>query len=224
MKNDQNFRSKRKEQTLAPQWCGSFAFVLLKVYLVVTSTTTGADDSTPFLWLLKAPLGETDSEINKGALMKRLVSSLLILAAAFLAGCAHTYGLRENWIDDDDLKKIQTDPNIHNIAPTLGTPVFTEIHGDTLELVYNYRAHLYKSAKDMKEYKPNDKDRTNLWSKKTDVLGLLVVGNKIVGIRHRGDYAPDNQNVKAEGNSNLWLILGGIAIIGGLLVIILTGE
>lgn len=157
--------------------------------------------------------------------MKRLVSSLLILAAALLAGCAHTYGLRENWIDDDDLKQIQADPNIHNIAPSLGTPVFTELHGDTLELVYNYRAHLYKSEKDQKEYKPTDKDRTNLWSNKTDVIGILVVGNNIVGIRHRGDYAPDNQNVKAESTSKTWLIVAGIlGTVGLTLLIILLGD
>ena len=152
--------------------------------------------------------------------MKSFYCVLLAFASVFLFGCAKTYGLKENWIDDDDLKKIQIGADIYNILPSLGTPVFTEMHGDTLELLYNYRAHLYESEKDSREYKPNDKNRTSLWSNKTEVAGLLVVNHKIVGVRYRGDFPSDNQNLKVESLS-LTKLLGVLGVAGLTLVVVL---
>lgn len=152
--------------------------------------------------------------------MKSFYCVLLAFVSVIFFGCANTYGLKENWIDDDDLKKIQIGADIYNILPSLGTPVFTEMHGDTLELLYNYRAHLYESEKDSREYKPNDKNRTSLWSNKTEVAGLLVVNHKIVGVRYRGDFPSDNQNLKVESLS-LTKLLGVLGVAGLTLVVVL---
>ena len=112
--------------------------------------------------------------------MKKSIFALIALTVLFLTGCASTYGLKENWVDDDDMQTILAEPNIQKIAPLLGTPVFTEYRGDTVEFVYNYRPHLYKSVRDGRDFKPNDKDRVDLWSVRTELVGIMVVNNRII--------------------------------------------
>ena len=150
--------------------------------------------------------------------MKYSVSALIILIVALLTGCASTYGLKENWIDDDDMQTILTEPNIQKIAPILGTPVFTEYRGDTVEFVYNYRPHLYKSTRNGRDYKPNDKDRVDLWSVRTELVGILVVNNRIIGLRPRADYNVVDNNTNVKSGFPVWLIILGIVATAGIII------
>jgi hypothetical protein len=152
--------------------------------------------------------------------MKYSIRALIILAVALLTGCAATYDLKENWIDDDDMQTILAEPNIQKIAPLLGTPVFTEYRGDTVEFVYNYRPHLYKSARNGREFKPNDKDRVDLWSVRTELVGILVVNNRIIGLRPRDDYNVVDNNTTVKTTTPVWLIILGIVATAGIIVLI----
>lgn len=154
--------------------------------------------------------------------MNRLLWVFVLLISVFFSGCASTYGLKENWIDEDDLQTALSDPNIQNLAPKMGTPVFTEYHGDTVEFVYNYKPHLYKSVRNGREYKPNDKDRVDLWSSRLERVGLLVVGNRVVGIRPRSDYATVENNTSANQSSNWWIILIAVLAAVGVTIAIIA--
>ena len=152
--------------------------------------------------------------------MKYSIRALIILAVALLTGCAATYNLKENWIDDDDMQTILAEPNIQKIAPLLGTPVFTEYRGDTVEFVYNYRPHLYKSVRDGRDFKPNDKDRVDLWSVRTELVGIMVVNNRIIGLRPRDDYNVVDNNNTVKTTTPVWLIILGIVATAGIIVLI----
>ncbi len=156
--------------------------------------------------------------------MKKSIFALIALTVLFLTGCASTYGLKENWVDDDDMQTILAEPNIQKIAPLLGTPVFTEYRGDTVEFVYNYRPHLYKSVRDGRDFKPNDKDRVDLWSVRTELVGILVVNNRIIGLRPRPDYAAIQNNTEVSQHTPAWLILLGILAIAGVVTAVILSE
>ena len=156
--------------------------------------------------------------------MKKSIFALIALTVLFLTGCASTYGLKENWVDDDDMQTILSEPDIQKIAPVLGTPVFTEYHGDTVEFVYNYRPHLYKSVRNGRDFKPNDKDRVDLWSVRTELVGIMVVNNRIIGLRPRPDYAAVQNNTNVSQGSSAWLILLGILATAGIVTAIVLSE
>lgn len=156
--------------------------------------------------------------------MKKSIIALIALTVLFLTGCASTYGLKENWVDDDDMQTILSEPDIQKIAPVLGTPVFTEYHGDTVEFVYNYRPHLYKSVRNGRDFKPNDKDRVDLWSVRTELVGIMVVNNRIIGLRPRPDYAAVQNNTNVSQGPSVWLILLGILATAGIVTAIVLSE
>ena len=153
--------------------------------------------------------------------MKVLRYMLALFFFVLVSGCAHTYSLSENWVDEDDLQQILKTPEIQKTARNLGTPVFTEYRGDTVEFVYNYKPHLYKTEKDGRLFKPNDSDRLDLWSERTEFVGLLVVENRVVGIRPRPDYqtVQNAAQAKTSGSAGwiialiLTLVVGTVAII-----------
>lgn len=156
--------------------------------------------------------------------MKKSIFALIALAVLFLTGCASTYGLKENWVDDDDMQTILSEPNIQKIAPILGTPVFTEYRGDTVEFVYNYRPHLYKSVRDGRDFKPNDKDRVDLWSIRTELVGIMVVNNRIIGLRPRPDYNVVDNNTNVSQGSSIWLILIAALAALGITIAVIASD
>jgi hypothetical protein len=138
-----------------------------------------------------------------------------------VSGCAHTYSLSENWVDEDDLQQILKTPEIQKTARNLGTPVFTEYRGDTVEFVYNYKPHLYKTEKDGRLFKPNDSDRLDLWSERTEFVGLLVVENRVVGIRPRPDYQTVQNAAQAKTSGSAgWIIVLILTLVAGTVAII----
>lgn len=156
--------------------------------------------------------------------MKKSIFALIALTVLFLTGCASTYGLKENWVDDDDMQTILSEPNIQKIAPILGTPVFTEYRGDTVEFVYNYRPHLYKSVRNGRDFKPNDKDRVDLWSIRTELVGIMVVNNRIIGLRPRPDYAAVQNNTEVSQGSYAWVILLAVLAALGITIAIVASN
>ena len=156
--------------------------------------------------------------------MKKSILALIALTVLFLTGCASTYGLKENWVDDDDMQTILSEPNIQKIAPILGTPVFTEYRGDTVEFVYNYRPHLYKSVRNGRDFKPNDKDRVDLWSIRTELVGIMVVNNRIIGLRPRPDYAAVQNNTEVSQSSYAWVILLAVLAALGITIAIVASN
>ncbi len=156
--------------------------------------------------------------------MKKSIFALIALTVLFLTGCASTYGLKENWVDDDDMQTILSEPNIQKIAPILGTPVFTEYRGDTVEFVYNYRPHLYKSVRNGRDFKPNDKDRVDLWSIRTELVGIMVVNNRIIGLRPRPDYAAVQNNTEVSQSSYAWVILLAVLAALGITIAIVASN
>ena len=164
------------------------------------------------------------SRAFQGAFMKKSIFALIALAVLFLTGCASTYGLKENWVDDDDMQTILSEPNIQKIAPILGTPVLTEYRGDTVEFVYNYRPHLYKSVRDGRDFKPNDKDRVDLWSIRTELVGIMVVNNRIIGLRPRHDYNVVDNNTNVSQGSSIWLILIAALAALGITIAVIASD
>lgn len=157
-------------------------------------------------------------KLNKG------VCVLMLLVVSILTGCAATYGLKENWVDDDDMQTILAEPDINKIAPILGTPVFTEYRGDTIEFVYNYKPHLYKSVRNGRDFKPNDKDRVDLWSTRTERVGIMVVNSRVVGIRPRPDYESVKNDANVSQGSSFWVVLLAILATAGIVTIILVAD
>lgn len=157
--------------------------------------------------------------------MKILRYMLALFVFTLINGCAHTYGLSENWVDEDDLQQILKTPEIQKTARNLGTPVFTEYRGDTVEFVYNYKPHLYKTEKDGRLYKPNDSDRLDLWSGRTEFVGLLIVKNRVVGIRPRPDYrtVQNAAQVKSSDGSG-WIVVFALALAVGVAAIIFISD
>lgn len=156
--------------------------------------------------------------------MKVLRYMLALFFFVLVSGCAHTYSLSENWVDEDDLQQILKTPEIQKTARNLGTPVFTEYRGDTVEFVYNYKPHLYKTEKDGRVFKPNDSDRLDLWSERTEFVGLLVVENRVVGIRPRPDYQTVRNVAEAKTSNALWVIMLGLVLLAGVVVTVSLVE
>ncbi len=153
--------------------------------------------------------------------MKILRYMLAFFIFLLVSGCAHTYSLSENWVDEDDLQQILKTPEIQKTARNLGTPVFTEYRGDTVEFVYNYKPHLYKTEKDGRLFKPNDSDRLDLWSERTEFVGLLVVENRVVGIRPRPDYQTVQNAAQAKTSGSAgWIIVLILTLVAGTVAII----
>ena len=122
------------------------------------------------------------------------------------------------------MQTILSEPNIQKIAPILGTPVFTEYRGDTVEFVYNYRPHLYKSVRNGRDFKPNDKDRVDLWSIRTELVGIMVVNNRIIGLRPRPDYAAVQNNTEVSQSSYAWVILLAVLAALGITIAIVASN
>ncbi len=152
--------------------------------------------------------------------MKQIILAALVLASTFLfSGCAHQYALKENWVDDDDLIAVVSAPDIRKWSKQFGTPVFTEIRQDTVEFIYNYKPHLYKSADNGRIFKPNDKDRVDLWNDRTEYVGMVVYQNRIIQVRPRPDYVATEQVQTA--NSFPYWIFGIVALVGGIITLII---
>jgi hypothetical protein len=152
--------------------------------------------------------------------MKRTIFFLLAtLAILQLSGCAHRYTLKENWIDDDDLISVVSAPKISKWSKNIGTPVFTEIRQDTVEFIYNYKPHLYKTADNGRIFKPNDRDRVDLWNDRTEYVGIVVLHGQIIQVRPRPDYAATKQ-VEAADSFPYWII-GTIVGVASLVVSII---
>lgn len=152
--------------------------------------------------------------------MKQTILAALVLASTFLfSGCAHQYALKENWVDDDDLIAVVSAPDIRKWSKQFGTPVFTEIRQDTVEFIYNYKPHLYKSADNGRIFKPNDKDRVDLWNDRTEYVGMVVYQNRIIQVRPRPDYVATEQ-VQTAKSFPYW-IFGIVALVGGIITLII---
>jgi hypothetical protein len=157
--------------------------------------------------------------------MKQIILAIIFFATTFLfSGCAHQYALRENWIDDDDLISIVGNPDINKWSKQFGTPVFTEIRQDTVEFIYNYKPHLYKTAEDNRMFKPNNKDRVDLWNDRPEYVGIVVYQDKIIQVHPRPDYAATQQSTEVS-ESNAWIfgLIGGILGAVAIVVSITTG-
>ena len=156
--------------------------------------------------------------------MKQIIWAALGLAITLLfSGCAHQYTLKENWVDDDDLISIVSNPNINKWSKQFGTPVFTEIRQDTLEFIYNYKPHLYKTTEDSRMFKPNNKDRVDLWNDRTEYVGIVVYQDKIIQVHPRPDYVAAAQNSEPVSESKSWIagLIGGILGTAALVITII---
>jgi hypothetical protein len=158
--------------------------------------------------------------------MKQAIwAALIFITTLLFSGCTHQYMLRENWVDDDDLIAIVNAPNINKWSKQFGTPVFTEIRQDTVEFIYNYKPHLYKSAEDNRMFKPNNKDRVDLWNDRTEYVGIVVLQDKIIQVHPRPDYAAIQQKTEAsESNSWIFGLIGGIIGTAALVITIVENN
>lgn len=154
-----------------------------------------------------------------------ILATLIFITTLLFSGCTHQYALRENWIDDDDLISIVGDTDINTWSKQFGTPVFTEIRQDTVEFIYNYKPHLYKSVEDNRMFKPNNKDRVDLWNDRTEYVGIVVHQDKIIQVRPRPDYAAAQQKTEVT-ESNSWILglIGGLIGMAALVTSILTAQ
>jgi len=158
--------------------------------------------------------------------MKQAFLATLIFVTTFLfSGCTHQYALKENWVDDDDLISIVSAPDINKWSKQFGTPVFTEIRQDTAEFIYNYKPHLYKSVEDNRMFKPNNKDRVDLWNDRTEYVGIVVYQDKIIQVHPRSDYAATKEKIEATESSS-WIIglIGGIIGTAALVITIVENN
>ncbi|WP_139829309.1 hypothetical protein [Fibrobacter sp. UWB13] len=158
--------------------------------------------------------------------MKQAFLATLIFVTTFLfSGCTHQYALKENWVDDDDLISIVSAPDINKWSKQFGTPVFTEIRQDTAEFIYNYKPHLYKSVEDNRMFKPNNKDRVDLWNDRTEYVGIVVYQDKIIQVHPRPDYAATKEKIEATESSS-WIIglIGGIIGTAALVITIVENN
>ena len=65
-----------------------------------------------------------------------------------------------------------------------------------------------------------DKDRVDLWSVRTELVGILVVNNRIIGLRPRDDYNVVDNNNTVKTTTPVWLIILGIVATAGIIVLI----
>ena len=156
--------------------------------------------------------------------MKKLIwLALTVLVLQVFFGCASTLRVKENWIDDVDLQMAITVKSVHELTSKFGSPVFTEIHGDTVEYVYNCRPHLYITEKDGRVYKPTEKDKIAHWSNRREMIGLQAIGDKLVGIRHRDDYAGDKSDMAIKDDflfPKIVAVVMGVATLVVLIILI----
>lgn len=145
---------------------------------------------------------------------------LLLIAILSLCACTHHYGLKENWIDDDDVQFVLQHPEVKEWMKLFGEPVITEYHQDTVKFIYNYKPHLYKAEKNGYLKKVSNKDRVDLWSDRNELLSLKIVNNEVVGIKVRQEFIPVSKNEEAsQGPSLWWLVLLGIVTAGTVIFI-----
>ena len=164
------------------------------------------------------------------------LAAIVLLSAVLLSGCATTTTttrqniLSENWIDDDDVMFALNNPQLSSWFQRLGNPVLTEMRGDTVEFVYNYRPALFVSgdAVTKVEHKPNNDDRSELWSQwRKEIVVFQVVDNKLVGIRKSDAYAKNaeqqtqktvetKQNPASGGGILALVLVGAIVLIAGI--------
>ncbi len=145
-----------------------------------------------------------------------------LLFCLLFSACATTtvsYALKENWIDDADLRYAVDHPDKHSWSARLGSPVLIEMRGDTVDYVYNYRAALYKTEREGEEYKPSESDRVTAWSPRLEMISLLMVKDSLVEIRHNAVFNPNEQKKameQQEKGSYAWIAV--VAILGAALL------
>ena len=160
---------------------------------------------------------------------------IVLLSAAWLSGCATTTQqhniLSENWIDDDDVVYALKNPQLASWFPKFGNPVLTEMHGDTVEFVYNYRPALFVSgdAVTKVEHKPNNDDRTELWSRqRKEIVVFQIVDNRLVGMKKSDLYAKNLEQqtqtveTRKEPSGSAGIVL--LSILGIVLVCVLIAN
>ncbi|MCQ2106704.1 MAG: membrane lipoprotein lipid attachment site-containing protein [Fibrobacter sp.] len=144
----------------------------------------------------------------------------LLIAVFFLSACTYHYGLKENWIDDDDIQFVLQHPEVKEWMKEFGEPVITEYHQDTVEFIYNYKPHLYKVEKNGYMQKVSNKDRVDLWSDRNELLSLKIVNNVVVGIKIRQEFVPVTKNENATQGPSIWLIILGILLTAGIVTFV----
>lgn len=150
---------------------------------------------------------------------------LLFLSASFFVGCATSkFQLKENWIDDSDLQFALVHPALNEWYPRMGDPVIIEYHGDSVYFVYNYRPPLFATVKNGVEYKPTNNDKVNnVWGSRNEILAMVIVDNKLVGIVNKPEYKTvlDSRVAEQKHSVPVWAwILGGITATLVLMMII----
>jgi hypothetical protein len=130
-----------------------------------------------------------------------LISLLALVAVvAFLAACSTRIGLKENWIDENDLLDLTQQNNVDLWSDRVGAPVLLEKFGDTLVYYYNFRPTLYatvkvsgdgEAAEDNITIKPGPADRVKLWGSRVDLVRIRELRNQALSIEVVGGYRAD---------------------------------
>jgi hypothetical protein len=141
---------------------------------------------------------------KKASLPKRLhltsLCALVAFVAVLLAACSTRIGLKENWIDENDLLDLTQQNNVDLWSDRVGAPVLLEKFGDTLVYYYNFRPTLYatlkvkgdgESVEDNITIKPGPADRTKLWGSRVDLVRIRSLRNQALSIEVVGGYRAD---------------------------------
>ena len=74
-------------------------------------------------------------------------------------------------------------------------------------------------------FKPNNKDRVDLWNDRPEYVGIVVYQDKIIQVHPRPDYAAILQEAEVS-ESNAWIygLIGGILGTAAIVVSIVTGP
>jgi hypothetical protein len=168
-------------------------------------------------YILKKSLG--DFLMSK----KLRLSSLLALLAvvAFLAACSTRIGLKENWIDENDLLDLTQQNNVDLWSDRVGAPVLLEKFGDTLVYYYNFRPTLYATVKVSGDgesvqknvtIKPGPADRTKLWGSRVDLVRIRSLRNQALSIEVVGGYRADASMVLyIDGGHNSFALIDSLS-------------
>ena len=63
-----------------------------------------------------------------------------------------------------------------------------------------------------------------MWSVRTELVGILVVNNRVIGLRPRPDYKTVDNNTNMQSGTPVWLIILGIIATAGIVTIIIATE
>lgn len=152
---------------------------------------------------------------------------LATIAAVFFCACTvtHNYTLKENWIDDDDIKYVLEHPDIQDWFKKLGSAVVTEYNNDTISFSYNYHPHLYKTKDGTHTIKPTDDEKTTEWGERTEFIAIHVYNGKVVKITNNENFAKEQvvlKQMEEKEAANPGLIVGIIAGIAAVAAIIIS--